>query len=134
MLGGVRKFFRSIKMAQTETRRMREMKVLKAVETYCEGSTIVESCESNQIPRTTLYRLLKTESAQQALSVTYWECLDRIQHHLPLLVNDAMGTLRRAMAEPWAVTPQAVAAAKIVLDRVDRIENLLEKSENPVRT
>lgn len=121
-------------MKQNGTKILRLKTVETVTENYVAGRSIRENCELAQVSKSALYRILKTDTAQAMLTKAYNESMDRMLHHLPPLVNEAMGTLRRAMIEPFSVTPQAVAAAKIVLDRIDKIENLLEKSENPATT
>jgi hypothetical protein len=98
---------------------------------YVAGKTVEENCKLSGTNKSALYRMLKTDAAQAMLSKAYSESMDRMLYHLPPLVNDAMNVLRKAMVEPWSVTPQAVAAANIVLNRVDKIEALLNKAEVP---
>ena len=118
-------------MKQSGTKLLKLNVVENVTENYIAGKSIRENCELSNVNKSALYRMLKTDAAQEMLTKAYNESMDRMLHHLPPLVNDAMGVLRKALVEPWSVTPQAVAAANIILNRLDRIESLLSKAEAP---
>lgn len=100
----------------------------KVVEGVLVGDSILKVSKNLGMSRGKCYRLLYGATGQDILSTAYYESLDKLTFHLPNLVSKALETLERGLI--GKATSTEVLAAKLVLDRFDRIENLI-KAEKP---
>jgi hypothetical protein len=112
-------------MTQTKAVKAREMKTLKVLSEVINGVSLQQVAKSENISRSRAYRIIRTPEAQQSLEIAFYESLDQIRYKLPALTREALGVLMQAMTHQQQVQPKAILAAKIVLERVDRLGQLL---------
>ena len=116
-------------MEQNNTTTHRDLISKEAVKGVIEGDSIYKVSKNLGISRGKVYRLLFGATGQDILTTAFYESLDVITYHLPDLVSKSIDVLQMAVAGQ-SVSATRILAARTILERVDRIENLLHRSEN----
>jgi hypothetical protein len=117
-------------MEQTNPKTHRDLISKEAVKGVIEGDSIHKVSKNLGISRGKCYRLLFGATGQDILTTAFYESLDVITYHLPELVSQSIDVLQMAVTGK-NVSASRILAARTILERVDRIENLLNKSESP---
>ena len=113
-------------MEQTKPTPHRIEQITKAVEGVVAGDSISKVSENLGVSRGKIYRLLYGKSGQDIISTAYIESLDRITHHLPNLISEALLVLERGMKHKASQTE--LQAAKMTIELFIRIENLIKST------
>jgi hypothetical protein len=116
-------------MEQNDAITHRDLISKEAVKGVIEGDSIHKVSKNLGISRGKVYRLLFGATGQDILTTAFYESLDVITYHLPDLVSKSVGVLEMAVSGQ-GVSASRILAARTILERVDRIENLLNRSEN----